>query len=328
MTAPGPTQLAKGQASLKMPPLHLLSEVLIQLPDIKSLGSGILSHSPFYAAFQETPNTTFRHVFERQIPEQALIYALALHRAGAVDTHNTGQIENFLRNWFNHTSFLTGQPAPASDKQPAPASDKSDLTRHEVLVRGRSVARATSDRHTIVHYFTQTLISEAEELHIHDYLERVLSRSFDEVAAHDVEWGHGCVDWIAQGRAAQYKQANAKFLYPLEQAPTYDERLAIFHSKRGADATTPSHNRSMLAFHLIEYGSSPEDNPHLILQPMGERPIGHLEAVLTRFTDGPHDLVTVSGTSRMWLAAKGHQPPFAVVNDAENVGPRRCGYVL
>lgn len=42
---------------------------------------------------------------------------------------------------------------------------------------------------------------------IHDYLEDVLSRSFDEVAAHDVDWGALSVDWLAQGRRNEHKQA-------------------------------------------------------------------------------------------------------------------------
>lgn len=42
---------------------------------------------------------------------------------------------------------------------------------------------------------------------IHDYLEQVLSRSFDEVAARDIVWGALSVDWISQGRRNGYKQA-------------------------------------------------------------------------------------------------------------------------
>ncbi|KAH8779834.1 hypothetical protein F5883DRAFT_406392 [Diaporthe sp. PMI_573] len=42
---------------------------------------------------------------------------------------------------------------------------------------------------------------------IHDYLEDVLSRSFDDVAAHDVDWGASSVDWLAQGRRNEHKQA-------------------------------------------------------------------------------------------------------------------------
>lgn len=42
---------------------------------------------------------------------------------------------------------------------------------------------------------------------IHDYLEDILSRAFDDVAAHDVDWGAKSVDWLAQGRRNEYKQA-------------------------------------------------------------------------------------------------------------------------
>lgn len=42
---------------------------------------------------------------------------------------------------------------------------------------------------------------------VHDYLEEVLSKAFDEVAAHDIRWGAKSVDWLAQGRLNEHKQA-------------------------------------------------------------------------------------------------------------------------
>ncbi|KAK1762115.1 hypothetical protein QBC33DRAFT_623954 [Phialemonium atrogriseum] len=42
---------------------------------------------------------------------------------------------------------------------------------------------------------------------VHDYLERVLSRAFDDVAAHDVQWGFESVDWLSKGKANEHKQA-------------------------------------------------------------------------------------------------------------------------
>lgn len=42
---------------------------------------------------------------------------------------------------------------------------------------------------------------------VHDFLEEVLSASFDEVAAHDIHWGAESVDWLAQGREGEHKQA-------------------------------------------------------------------------------------------------------------------------
>lgn len=42
---------------------------------------------------------------------------------------------------------------------------------------------------------------------MHDYLEEVLSEAFDEVAAHDMEWGKISVDWLAQGKLNEHKQA-------------------------------------------------------------------------------------------------------------------------
>lgn len=42
---------------------------------------------------------------------------------------------------------------------------------------------------------------------VHDYLEEVLSRTFDDIAAHEVVWGALSVDWLAQGRRNEHKQA-------------------------------------------------------------------------------------------------------------------------
>lgn len=42
---------------------------------------------------------------------------------------------------------------------------------------------------------------------VHDYLEEVLSRTFDDIAAHEVVWGALSVDWLAQGRQNKHKQA-------------------------------------------------------------------------------------------------------------------------
>lgn len=42
---------------------------------------------------------------------------------------------------------------------------------------------------------------------VHDYLEEVLSRTFDDVASHDIVWGALSVDWLAQSRRNGHKQA-------------------------------------------------------------------------------------------------------------------------
>lgn len=42
---------------------------------------------------------------------------------------------------------------------------------------------------------------------VHDFLEEVLSKAFDDIAAHDIQWGAKSVDWLAQGRLNEHKQA-------------------------------------------------------------------------------------------------------------------------
>ncbi|KAK3903554.1 hypothetical protein C8A05DRAFT_32694 [Staphylotrichum tortipilum] len=66
---------------------------------------------------------------------------------------------------------------------------------------------------------------------VHDYFERVLSRAFDEVAAHDVDWGHQRINWLANGERNPHKQAylfrGIPFLHTLAHAPTYAARRAL-----------------------------------------------------------------------------------------------------
>ncbi|KAL2132998.1 hypothetical protein VTI74DRAFT_3036 [Chaetomium olivicolor] len=70
---------------------------------------------------------------------------------------------------------------------------------------------------------------------IHHYFERVLSRAFDEVAAHDISWGSQCVSWLAVGGANEHKQAylfyGLDFLHKLDQIKTYHQRRELFRSK-------------------------------------------------------------------------------------------------
>lgn len=59
-----------------------------------------------------------------------------------------------------------------------------------------------------IHFFSSFSPWVKEQLAcIHDYLEEVLSKAFDEIAAHDIEWGAKSVNWLAQGRLNEHKQA-------------------------------------------------------------------------------------------------------------------------
>lgn len=52
---------------------------------------------------------------------------------------------------------------------------------------------------------------------IHDYLEEVLSRAFDDVASHDIALGARSVDWLAQGRRNEYKQAYVSLIHSVSR---------------------------------------------------------------------------------------------------------------
>ncbi|KAH6613667.1 hypothetical protein B0J18DRAFT_460556 [Chaetomium sp. MPI-SDFR-AT-0129] len=97
---------------------------------------------------------------------------------------------------------------------------------------------------------------------IHDFFTRVVSEGFDEVAAHDVEWGFEGVDWRegadlprgwARGRYNARKDSylfgGLGFLRKLDQVKTYEERRIIL-------GRPPKPTAQMLGRTMQECGST------------------------------------------------------------------------
>lgn len=175
--------------------------------------------------------------------------------------------------------------------------------------------------------------------------------AFDEVAAHDVEWGSLSVDWLSRGHANKHKQAYVSFkienrrstqfggwaanvhhgqltyglhfLYQLEQAASYEQRLSLLKSK-GLPCTLPG-----LAAHLKHA------SPHHAMNEMpgGER-LGsnrwsrrEIDYVLREeSTEGPDDLD--SNSFAIWKYT--HKDCFAnyCVFRSRNSVLRKYGYVM
>lgn len=66
-------------------PLHILSIVLTELDSIKSLHSAILSHRTCLAAFNDNRYSITVSIIRKQIPEDLLPFALALHESTKID---------------------------------------------------------------------------------------------------------------------------------------------------------------------------------------------------------------------------------------------------
>ncbi|KAG8156475.1 hypothetical protein KVR01_013709 [Diaporthe batatas] len=163
---------------------------------------------------------------------------------------------------------------------------------------------------------------------MHDYLERVLSRVFDEIAAHDVEWGAKSVDWLSRGKENMHKQAylsyGLHFLFRVDRAEGYEQRLQLLKSKG------LPHTSSFLAAHL--HRAPPQDVCRCC--PPGKYLLGdrrwtrqEIESELrARDTDGPDDLD--SGPFDIWWYVHKHSFVQESVFQGENSLLRHYGYVM
>ncbi|KAK2601303.1 hypothetical protein N8I77_010763 [Diaporthe amygdali] len=166
---------------------------------------------------------------------------------------------------------------------------------------------------------------------IHDYLEDILSRAFDDVAAHDVDWGAKSVDWLAQGKRNEYKQAyltyGLPFLFKLDNNHGYQQRHQLLVSK-GLPRTTVA-----LAVHLqraVPNNYTPHINTwSLYLRdriPWGSEQEAHLMGRWGIDHDGADGMD--SAPFRLWLAA--HLSFWArdIPYCPEDLYLRKCGYVI
>ncbi|KAK4038996.1 hypothetical protein C8A01DRAFT_16975 [Parachaetomium inaequale] len=160
---------------------------------------------------------------------------------------------------------------------------------------------------------------------IHDYFERVLSRAFDEVAAHDVEWGYKSINWLAVAGWNEHKQGylfrGLDFLYELDTAKTYDERREIL-------GDSPPRTRHMLGTTLWKDGSTRSwwDEWHYFWEYIDTV---SYEKHWFRFNIiSPSDDAHWSGPFRMWRIAHADCWREDIIFHLDHEWLRRCGYVL
>lgn len=92
------------QPFLEMP-VHLLSMVLSDLDGMQTLGSAILSHPSFYAAYKERSTNIITRIVQNQIPLDLMPYAISVYEATRVDYRNPDDVMNLLLRFFSDVAL-------------------------------------------------------------------------------------------------------------------------------------------------------------------------------------------------------------------------------
>lgn len=135
-------------------PLHLLVLILSHLKDMRTLGSAILSHSLFYAAYKDDTQGIVRSVIQRQTPACYMRYAANAHEAAHVDRQDKWAVVQ-LKGWDMREGSLLEWLA-RWEQEPA-----STLA---------AVAASLSRTHSIVKYFSHRFLEDTSNL-VSDFYE-------------------------------------------------------------------------------------------------------------------------------------------------------------
>lgn len=158
---------------------------------------------------------------------------------------------------------------------------------------------------------------------IQDYLEGLLSKAFDEVASHDIEWGAKSVDWISNRICSEYKQTclsyGLHFLSQVHRANTYDERLRLLKSK---GLPYSSHG---LATDLFERGAPVHELSQHCSEALGRWSIDNFHNTM-KDNDGVD--VLDSSPFDAWRYVHRHRLARNSVFAASRYRLRLCGYVF
>ncbi len=120
--------------------------MLHELDSIQTLGSVILSHSTFYAAFKDNARSIIHGIIMSQMGFQTrtLYYAIAAYEASLVDSKNDTKVTNFIHDRFESL----GQDV------------NFDFEAHTIHIKPE-VAAALSKTQVFVNHFTKGFIHDA-----------------------------------------------------------------------------------------------------------------------------------------------------------------------
>ncbi|KAH6853177.1 hypothetical protein B0I37DRAFT_1701 [Chaetomium sp. MPI-CAGE-AT-0009] len=258
-------------------------------------------------------------------------------RANALSRTHT-MVDYFTRDLIRDTQALANKELGLGRKDTMTASSDEVFRIHRAMYRYLlycNLFRQSYDRRKmaeagsllIFYFFRQFAPWVNEQLAcVHDYFERVLSRAFDQVAAHDIQWGYMSIGWLSLAEQNEHKQGylfrGLEFLYKLDQADTYSKRLEILGNE-------PPRSRYMLGTTLRKYGST-----HGFLVDFRHfwRRIDVVKGGGQRWVDnnwpsnGPD--VHGSGPFRMWRASHEDCWEQDATFHVDHAWLRRCGYVF
>lgn len=86
-------------------PLHLLVMILSRLNNIQTLGSAILSHPLFYAAYKDAPRIVVRSITRRHITSYLMRYAANAYEASRIGRHDKLAVLE-LQGWDMRPALL------------------------------------------------------------------------------------------------------------------------------------------------------------------------------------------------------------------------------
>ncbi|KAJ6780864.1 hypothetical protein PWT90_01906 [Aphanocladium album] len=166
-----------------------------------------------------------------------------------------------------------------------------------------------------------------------DYLERVLSRAFDTVAAHDIAWGYYRVDWTARGSSNRQKQTYLSrgllYLHRLDVTDDYFSWYKILTEE--GYSTEDAYSPLRTAFTAPSVMHSLYDSSHLAahnLAPDEELTIKKMRQFWQSI--GPASIFdnTRSDPATIWfLLHRKEDPSKWIANDLHELA-RRAGYVM
>jgi len=155
-------------------PVHLLSLILSDLDGMQTLGSAILSHSSFYAAYKEQSTAIIHRIVQNQIPLDLIPYAIAVYRATQVDHHNSKDVKSLLARHFDNIALPPSLMLRPEHLEPA-------------------VAHLISKTHSAVERFS------------HDFVDDTLPLTQDQLGLHRQNYNQASTSEIFRIRRALYR---------------------------------------------------------------------------------------------------------------------------
>ncbi|GAM86201.1 hypothetical protein ANO11243_042130 [Dothideomycetidae sp. 11243] len=319
--------------------IELLQSVLSYLPDVTSLQAAATSCRAFHHAFQGAQGIIATLVLSNQIDISVLPEAIAADTSAAIGSRNVSDImqklhqrydrpcstrQMFRLGRFHHlVSDLAGRFATTVISAFEPHWPKDAISLREKRRIERSIYRfeifcnlfRSSDmaREEQSSFFSRLAPWENEQLGcIHDFLVRLVSPAFDDVAEHDVFWGV-CHVTYGVGVGSPYTQHllshGVAKIQEIADTETYADRWKLLQGDKPAK---PNHD--FLYDGLLERANGLNSDVYLDQE--------------TQIENGPLFSDADSGPEDAWRWAHFDEPRANWIYQAGRDKLRAWGYVM